>query len=328
MNNPSFTPFEFRNGELFDYSANAFPTCLYSWTQQGMAFWSPTSTYYGYVYDGLARMTCDAGTFVLSRGMYFAVPTTEHNGSAFAIEGGMGIVVERIGFPGVFQIGGPIERVGRLRYIDGCTDSLLIPPVKLGDPCLNALYFPPGTDQTQHTHPSMRVGIVVDGQGECVTPDDGIPLFPGQIFIIHEEGLLEQVAREVDAELSDPIEIEVDTNGAQSKLQGLFGLARFNQLGQAVASVSEAFREVIDVGVEYEASLAAVGAITGQSGDALNELGEKARALALQFGGSATSQLASFQGILRFEARSPGSGQLRCPGEACNERERPVGRLR
>jgi len=189
MNNPSFTPFEFRNGELFDYSANAFPTCLYSWTQQGMAFWSPTSTYYGYVYDGLARMTCDAGTFVLSRGMYFAVPTTEHNGSAFAIEGGMGIVVERIGFPGVFQIGGPIERVGRLRYIDGCTDSLLIPPVKLGDPCLNALYFPPGTDQTQHTHPSMRVGIVVDGQGECVTPDDGIPLFPGQIFIIHEEGL-------------------------------------------------------------------------------------------------------------------------------------------
>lgn len=115
---------------------------------------------------------------------------------------------------------------------------------------------------------------------------------------IQELNRLEQVAREVDAELSDPIEIEVDTNGAQSKLQGLFGLARFNQLGQAVASVSEAFREVIDVGVEYEASLAAVGAITGQSGDALNELGEKARALALQFGGSATSQLASFQGIL------------------------------
>jgi mannose-6-phosphate isomerase-like protein (cupin superfamily) len=88
------------------------------------------------------------------------------------------------------MIGGAIdENKGRLKYIDGCTDSLLVPPVKLGDPCLNALYFPAEIDQTTHTHPSMRVGVVVSGNGECVTEDEVIHLIPGMVFIIHEEGL-------------------------------------------------------------------------------------------------------------------------------------------
>ena len=83
-------------------------------------------------------------------------------------------------------IGGYIEEEGRLKYIDGCTDSLLIPPVKLGDPCLNHLHFPEGIDQTQHTHPSHRIGIVAKGNGECITPFGNLPLTQGMIFVIKE----------------------------------------------------------------------------------------------------------------------------------------------
>ncbi|MAX80341.1 MAG: acetylornithine aminotransferase [Crocinitomicaceae bacterium] len=127
--------------------------------------------------------------------MYFSV-----NGKSDAfIIGGCGIVVERIEHSGVTIIGGPIEQSGRLKYIDGCTDSLLIPPVKMGDPCFNALYFPKGIDQTMHTHPSMRVGIVTKGEGVCITPDEKIQLKPGTVFIIHPEG--EHKFRTIDKEM-------------------------------------------------------------------------------------------------------------------------------
>ena len=82
-----------------------------------------------------------------------------------------------------------MEEVGRLKYIDGCTDSLLIPPIMLGDPCLNLLFFPPKIHQTQHTYPSMRVGMVVRGRGCCVTPYEEATLAPGVVFVIPTDGL-------------------------------------------------------------------------------------------------------------------------------------------
>ena len=33
----------------------------------------------------------------------------------------------------------------------------------LGDPCLNLLHIPPSTRQSAHTHPSIRVGLIVSG---------------------------------------------------------------------------------------------------------------------------------------------------------------------
>src|SRR4029453_8301352 len=95
----------------------------------------------------------------------------------------------RLGYRGVFMIGGPIESSGRLRYIDGCTDSLLIPPQLAGDPCLNVLYFPPDVSQKEHTHPSVRLGLIVRGSGECCTRDRTYPLSSGQPFIIQPNGL-------------------------------------------------------------------------------------------------------------------------------------------
>jgi quercetin dioxygenase-like cupin family protein len=99
-----------------------------------------------------------------------------------------GIVISQHGWRGMFAVGGPVEAQGRLRYIDGCMDTLLVPPVKLGDPCLNGLWFPGGTEQTMHTHPSVRIGVVLRGRGQCVTPGGRQPLLPGMVFVIHADG--------------------------------------------------------------------------------------------------------------------------------------------
>ncbi len=80
-----------------------------------------------------------------------------------------------------------LETYGRLKYIDGCHDSLLIPPTRFGEPCLNALYFPPGIEQTAHTHPSLRAGCVVSGEGRCITEQGITPLVPGTVFLLSED---------------------------------------------------------------------------------------------------------------------------------------------
>jgi len=58
---------------------------------------------------------------------------------------------------------GEIEEYGRLKYIDGAFNSLLMSPPKKGGPCTNALYLKGKIDQTAHTHPSTRVGVMLRG---------------------------------------------------------------------------------------------------------------------------------------------------------------------
>lgn len=140
---------------------------------------------FGYVAEGTCEILTDhTGAILhLTAGFYFSVraPATLLHTSA------KGILVHRRDYCSFLHIG-VIEHEGRLRYIDGCTDSLLIPPIKRGDPCLNLLYFPPGIDQTMHTHPSERIGMILSGKGICITPDDEIPLKPGMLFCIHPNG--------------------------------------------------------------------------------------------------------------------------------------------
>lgn len=61
---------------------------------------------------------------------------------------------------------GAFPPVGFLRYIDGCMNNCLYQPTIKGNTCLNALYIPQGVHQTPHTHPSERVGMIV--QGSCM----------------------------------------------------------------------------------------------------------------------------------------------------------------
>lgn len=179
----SFSPFRLEHGLLSDMRSDKFPTLLSAWKNDVLNL-PEGATHFGYVHEGVAELTCNAGKFMLSPGLYFSLNGAGSvSGSRDSSSGG--IVVTAPGYKGFFQIGGPVEPWGRLNYIDGCTDSLLIPPILMGDPCMNLLCFPPGINQTSHTHPSMRVGMVISGTGKCITVDGVVDLFPGQVFVIH-----------------------------------------------------------------------------------------------------------------------------------------------
>jgi hypothetical protein len=186
MTNDLFTGFSLVNGLLFDGSFDEFPTRLYSWNRDGADTFELErhgSTFYVFVHNGKADVQTNEYNFYATEGMYFSCR------NQLRIDGGCGLIVESVGYNGTFILGGPVEEKGRLKYIDGCTDSLLIPPIRFGDPCFNALYFPPGTNQTQHTHPSIRIGLVFKGDGECLTPKGKKSLTPGMAFIIHPNAL-------------------------------------------------------------------------------------------------------------------------------------------
>lgn len=194
--NNSFISFDnSKRGLIMDESNHSkYPIRYYNVINTMSFAASDDCSYYIYTYEG---------TFTLAK---YGYPTQMLTDGMFAsINGGFdlqnanvhskAIVVEVLHTKGLYPenkyrayntFGGYIESEGRLKYIDGCTDSLLIPPVKLGDPCLNHLHFPDKIDQTQHTHPSHRIGIVAKGNGECITPFGNLPLTKGMIFVIKE----------------------------------------------------------------------------------------------------------------------------------------------
>ena len=97
--------------------------------------------------------------------------------------------VFRLGFLGHDLIGTQdVTKQGKLSYIDGCSDSLMVYPPRLGDPTLNYLFFPTNINQSYHTHPSIRIGCVIDGNGTSDTTK-GIPLEPGTFFCLEEHEL-------------------------------------------------------------------------------------------------------------------------------------------
>ena len=177
-----FTHYPLEHGLLEDHTLSEFPTAIWAWRDARLMVHA-AGTQFGFVQEGPATLECESGTFELRSGMYFAVS------GQCRLHGGSGLVVSRLNYHGFFHLGGPVEQRGRLRYIDGCSDSLLIPPVAWGDPCLNLLHLPPHTRQSEHTHPSLRVGIVIRGAGRCVLPDREVALYPGQIFAIRAEQL-------------------------------------------------------------------------------------------------------------------------------------------
>ena len=119
------------------------------------------SSVYGYSF-GRNAITVRGRRHELSSGQYFSLfvgaplPAIECSSKMF--------LVFRLGYKCQDSLGW-VEPQGRLSYIDGCTDSLLIYPPRLGDPSLNLLYFPPGIEQTRHLHPSIRIGCVIEGSG-------------------------------------------------------------------------------------------------------------------------------------------------------------------
>ncbi len=180
-----------KKGLLFDDSKNEnFPIRYYNVINGEGLKREDNCSYYIYAYNGDTSITTKReGTIILYEGMYASCSSEfslSNNGKAIVIE----VLQEQSDYylsnkyKAMFHVGGVLEEEGRLKYIDGCTDSLLIPPVKYGDPCLNHLHFPKNITQTQHTHPSHRIGIVSNGSGLCITPFGNLALEKEMIFII------------------------------------------------------------------------------------------------------------------------------------------------
>jgi len=191
----------------FDGTRDPYPYFVSAW---GSSSESPVvdvddckAATFGYVYSGKAHFSREIGgstlTMTLVGGMYFSCP------GKFRINGGSGFIATvkknaldcRIKCS--FTMGGPIEKnengehVGNLAYIDGCSDSILIHPTLYGYPCLNHLHFPKNVQQTRHTHPSGRAGMVFQGEGTCVIVSHKtnetirVPLRPGMVFVIPKD---------------------------------------------------------------------------------------------------------------------------------------------
>jgi quercetin dioxygenase-like cupin family protein len=169
--------FALEPGHLYSANKSAHPVELYGWGSAPLAL-PDGGTCFGIVTEGAAELTLAQGTMQLGAGMFFVAPR------GGGIRGGRGLVIFRPGYRGLAQVGGPLEATGRLRYIDGCTDTLWVCPPRLGEPCLNHLHIPPGTNQTRHTHPSDRIGVILGGRGTCVTPSKEYPLRPGLGWLI------------------------------------------------------------------------------------------------------------------------------------------------
>lgn len=152
---------------------------------------------YGFVCDGNLNVydKMSNAVFKVSRHQYWTtsgnctVDATESLNSEEEEEEAHVFIVQKNNFQSLATMGGPIEGRGRLRYIDGCSDSVLLSPPKLGDPCLNLLYFPPNVKQTKHTHPSIRVGAIASGSGFCLLHDgsEPVPLTVGDLFVIPQD---------------------------------------------------------------------------------------------------------------------------------------------
>lgn len=181
-----FVALQISSGMLYEHDDGNFNTLIFGFVPDSRVDLPVGYTHFGVVVTGEILLVCGERMRSLTAGDFFSAV-----GPATIQGNGLGMVNSARGYYGVNLFGGPLEKTGRLRYIDGCTDSLLVPPVRKGDPCLNHLHFPSGITQTPHTHPSVRSGLVYRGCGVCIVPEEhqSINLVEGCAFIIHPDSV-------------------------------------------------------------------------------------------------------------------------------------------
>lgn len=178
-------------GDTIDARETMYPTLLTCVGEEGYADADKLGTTYGYVLRGQALLQTEGFDARLHKGGFFAVPANYRLVGEPASDT-MVVLIKRFGYRGML-VAGTIEKRGRLSYIDGCSDSLLVYPPRMGDPCLNHLHFPPGINQTQHIHPSVRMGVVASGKGKAFrVPAAGntgweVDLVEGCVFLLPEQ---------------------------------------------------------------------------------------------------------------------------------------------
>ncbi|MCJ9750397.1 AraC family ligand binding domain-containing protein [Neorhizobium sp. BETTINA12A] len=175
------------HGLMSDFSDTEFPSQVYGFRagEPDLLLRGP-GTLFGFVWTGEKEIVSDGRTYRVGAMQHFSIPVE----SQLSLTGsGTGYGVLRIGYIGLASVGGPVEERGRLKYIDGCSDTLLISPPLRGDPCFNFLHFPTGIDQTKHTHPSIRAGLIHKGSGVCHTAEGTETLSPGKMFILYPDAI-------------------------------------------------------------------------------------------------------------------------------------------
>lgn len=163
-----------------------YPTRIVCWTKTDHLDLSPYDTAYGVCLEGNPSLVPTNPEFpmvglrenhVFSLTGEFTIKSSED----FKV-----FLIIRRGYRAMFGVS-CVEEKGRLSYIDGCTDTLILPPARAGDPCLNSLHFPPDINQTQHLHPDVRVGVVLSGEGKGYREGHWeVDLTPGCMFILPE----------------------------------------------------------------------------------------------------------------------------------------------
>jgi mannose-6-phosphate isomerase-like protein (cupin superfamily) len=161
-----------------DFSWMEYPTKI-TIAPNGETCFDEFSTHFVVVQSGEVQVLHRANTYNLQSGLYGCFPgKTIIKGFAEAL------IVSAGQYSGMTIVGGPVEATGRLHYIDGCTSSILVPPPVCGDPCLNFLHLPSNTAQTMHTHPTLRVGLILSGNGQCETAHGMLDFQAGTAFVI------------------------------------------------------------------------------------------------------------------------------------------------
>jgi len=187
---PAALVVDLQHGLLQSFENTDHPSTVYGFRNGSVQVDGP-GTLYGFMLKGYATvMAIDdvvpGKSRVVKEGEYFSVPFAR---AAQVKTAGEGYFAVRHEYKGLPCIGGPVEDCGRLKYIDGCSDTLLIGPPVLGDPCMNLLHFPAGIKQTLHTHPTIRAGLIFSGRGLCHTEAGPQPLSPGRMFILFPDAV-------------------------------------------------------------------------------------------------------------------------------------------
>jgi quercetin dioxygenase-like cupin family protein len=175
--------YDLRHGLLADFGQTEFPCKVFGITLRQVNFsLDEPGTLFGFVWKGTAIFQFGGLSKVVMAGEYFSLPFRE----TFRADGdAIGFAALRLGYYGLPTVGGPVEPRGRLKYIDGCSDTLLISPPLRGEPCFNLLHFPEDIRQTNHTHPTMRAGLIHAGAGYCHTNGATEELLPGKVFVLY-----------------------------------------------------------------------------------------------------------------------------------------------
>lgn len=111
-------------------------------------------------------------------------------------------------------------------------------------------------------------------------------------------------AKGADAEFKSVVDKANDAgknaaSGFSDSFKGAFSGGLIGGLASQLGGVlQQGLTDAIAAGSNFETALQSVSAVTGVTGSGLDDLGDRAKNLATQFGGSATTQLEAFQTIL------------------------------